>query len=858
MGRKATQQVTFSKGELDPDLSERVDLEHYYDSLASALNCVFHPQGGVSDRGGFALVSDADVLASGQPRRLRRKLVPLAISSGMITAANGGTPAYLVDQDTATVFVTNANTASPFVTCEVDLGASQFVDFVDVLDFKSELAGSDNALAVEYWTGTTWAVFADPLDSQPRKHIRTTSRRRRFGPAPGGIGGARVLARYWRVVVQTGAGLTGTITLGGLRFWQETGQLSPIDVREVARETGTSYQLVISERNCDVYELQRYVASIPVPIAAQQVGEIAEAGGFDTKILFHEDLPTVRIVRQGSAGEWDAGLVPYADVPDLTPQVIFSGNQDEIQDIALPGITTGAVVHLALGDLIAAPFVYADSSTLLGQVATAVGALPGVVGGDFSISLVDAAPTVRLRFTSGNGNRAWPLVTAMTSAPITPLTTVYQPGLDATGPLFGNTSGWPRCGAFVQERLLVAGMRAAPTSFMFSRPATFNFLNESDPMTADLAFLRSLDVDGIETITTVFVGRHLQIFTAASEWYVAAHTLDATQPQAAIRVSSHGIRRAVPIAFADGGSLFVQTGGQTMRDMLWSDAEQSYRADPITVLSPQIMRDVVDVAHRSARSVSEGNLIFMANADGSAACLTLLRGQNVVAGAPWQYAGGGLIKSFMSSVAHEAYAVVELGGDHWLARWTKDMPLDHATTVNLGGATQITGAHHFEGRTDVWAFADGDIIGPLTVTGGVIDLGVATTTAVYGLAPEWRGRLQVFRDRISKDVPFRPPGRIYEVELALKSTGAVSIGTNGNAHREVPLIRAGGILKDAGPLATEDGGAPGLPMLERLFTGNIRMHGLTGFSRHPYLEFSRSVPAPVHIKAMRMEIAMKD
>jgi hypothetical protein len=858
MGRKATQQTTFSKGELDPDLSERVDLEHYYDSLAEALNCVFHPQGGVSDRGGFALVSDADVLATGGPRRLRRRIIPLPVTSGMITAANGGTAAYLVDQDTATVFVTNANTASPFVVCEVDLGASQFVDLVDVLDFQSELAGSDNALAIEYWTGTTWAVFADPLDGQPRKHIRTTARRRRFGTAPGGPNGSRVLARYWRIVVATGAGLTGTITLGGLRFWQETQHLSPIDVREVAREAGTSYELVITARNIDVYERQRYVASIPVPLAAQQVGEIGEAGGFDTKLLFHETLPTQRIVRQGSAGEWDAGMLPYADVPDLTPQVIFFGDQDEIQDVSLPGIRAGDVVHLALGDLIAAPFVYADSATLLSQVATALGALPGVVNGDFSISLVDLTPTVRVRFTSSNGERAWPLIEAMTAADVAATTTVVQPGLDATAPVFGDTTGWPRCGAFVQERLLVAGMRAAPTSFMFSRPGSFNYLDDSDPMTADLAFLRSLDVDGIETITDVFVGRHLQMFTEASEWYIAAHTLDATQPQGAIRVSSHGIRRAVPIAFADGGSLFVQTGGQTMRDMLWSDAEQSYRADPITVLSPQIMRDVVDVAHRSARSVSEGNLIFMANADGSAACLTLLRGQNVVAGAPWRYAGGGLVKAFMSSVAHTAYAIVELGGEHWLVRWEKAMPLDHATTVALGGATQITGAHHLEGRDDVWAFADGDLVGPLTVTSGVIDLGVATQSVTYGLAPEWRGRLQVFRDRMAKDVPFRPPGRIYEVELALKATGAITIGTNGNAHREVPILRTGDVSRDAGPLATEDGGAPGLPMLERLFTGNIRMSGLTGFSRHPYLEFSRSVPAPVHIKAVRMEVVMKD
>lgn len=857
MPRKATQQVTFSKGELDPDLSERVDLEHFYDSLAAAPNCVFHPQGGFSDRGGFELVSDADVMAAGTRRRLRWRIVPLQLTAAMITAANGGTAASLVDQDTATLFTTNANTADLFVVAEVDLGAAQFVDMVDLLDFKSELAAADACLGIEYWTGTQWALFADPLDAQPRKHIRTTSRRRRFATAPGGPGGIRVASRYWRITVAGAASVTGRIYIGGLRLWAETTRLSPIDVREVARTSGTSYELVITERNVDVFEQQRYVASVPVPLAAQQVGEVTQAGGFDTLVLLHEDLETQRIVRQGSAGEWDCGALPYADVPNLTPGVVFSGAQDEIQAVSLPGIRAGDLVHIAMGDLIAPPFVYADAASLPGQIATALGGLPGIVSGQFTTGLADAAPTAVVRFTGGNGNRAWPLVTAMTAADVAAVTTVRQAGLDATAPLFGAQTGWPRCGAFVQERFLVAGFRAAPTSFMFSRPGTFNYLSTSSPMTADLAFLRTLDVDSIETITTAFVGRHLQLFTTAGEWYIAAHTLDALQPQPAIRVSSHGIRRAVPIAFADGGSLFVQEGGQTMRDMLWADAEQSYKADPITVLSPQIMSDVVDVAHRSARSVKDGNLVFMINGDGTAGCLTLLRGQNVVAGAPWSYATGGAFRAMLSDVRHETYAVVEMAGAHWLVRWTPDMPLDHATRVAAPTGV-ITGAHHLEGRTDVWAFADDERIGPLTVTGGVLDIGRSAGTVIYGLAPPWRARLQTFRDKLAKDVPFRPPGRIYEVELALRDTGALTLATSGGAHAEVPLVQAGGVNAGAGPLATPTSGAAGLPMLQRLYTGDIRLTGLLGVSRHPYLELSRSGPAPVHVKGVRLEIVMRD
>ena len=232
MARRAQLQMTGTKGELDPDLSERVDLEHYYDSLAAAPNSVFHPQGGYSDRGGMTLVSDADIIAAGSKRRLRHRIVPVPLTLANITAANGGDASLLVDQNNATEFLTNAVTAADFVVLEIDLGTATTVDMIDVLDFKSETAAADNCLGVEYHNGTAWVAFSDPIDTQPRKHIRTTTRRRRFATAPGGPGGTRVTARHWRIKITNAVGI-GRVTVGGVRLWAETSRLSPIDVREV-------------------------------------------------------------------------------------------------------------------------------------------------------------------------------------------------------------------------------------------------------------------------------------------------------------------------------------------------------------------------------------------------------------------------------------------------------------------------------------------------------------------------------------------------------------------------------------------------------------------------------------------------
>lgn len=856
MGRRATIQVTATKGELDPDLSERVDLEHYYDSLASAPNTIFHPQGGYSDRGGFALNSDADVLAAGTRRRLRRRIVPLPLTADNLTAANGGLTTNLADQDKTTLFVSNAVTANPFVLCEIDLGVATFVDLIDLIDFKSELAAADNVLAVQYWNATTWVTFADPTDTAPAKHIRTTARTRRFGTSPGGPGGARVAARQWRVVALAGAGSIGQVSIGGLRLWQEKAEISPIDVREVARDKENSYELVVTERNIDVFEKQRYVASIPFGVAAEQIDEMEYTGGYDTLLAFHEMIPTPRIVRQGSAGEWDVGQAPFTNVPVLGEQIVFSGDQDEIQDLTFSGLEAGDQVMLILGNSVAGPIVYATDAALPGQIATAMATFPGVSGGAALTVTLQAAGVVRVRFTGANGNRAWPLLTAVSPAiGAGCVSSVVQTGLKSDGYVFEDRTGWPRAGTFVQQRLCVGGFRAAPTSFMLSRPASWSFLTTGSPMTADLAILYTLNVDSVETISSIFMGRHLQIFTVSGEWYIDTRTYDATQPVGATRATSNGIRRAVPIAFADGGSLFVQTGGQTLRDFLWKDAEQSYGAEPLSVLSPQILTDVIDVAHRSARSVTEGNLVMLINADGTAGCLTLLRGQNVIAGSPWST--DGKFKAAMTSVRHEVYAVIERGGDHWLERWTKDTPLDFATSVAGTAMTTITGASHLDGHDDVWAIADGEVLGPFTVSGGAFALGREADSVTYGLLPPWTVRYQVLRNRINAEQPFRPPARIYEVEVSVRDTGHLTLGTNGRAHAEVPLVRLGDQFQHGGPLQTETGGAAGLPMFDRLYTGNVTMSGLIGFSKTPFLELGRTIPVPVHIKAARMELVMK-
>src|SRR5687767_430302 len=120
--RHAHLQNAVSKGELDPLLYDRTDLKHYYNALKTALNLEMLPQGGFRRRAGQAAIS-----------RLRRRLDPILLSAGMLTAPEGGTVANLLDGSSATALTSGAVDSDAFTILEVDLGAPKAVAAVDLI-----------------------------------------------------------------------------------------------------------------------------------------------------------------------------------------------------------------------------------------------------------------------------------------------------------------------------------------------------------------------------------------------------------------------------------------------------------------------------------------------------------------------------------------------------------------------------------------------------------------------------------------------------------------------------------------------------------------------------------------------------
>lgn len=284
--------------------------------------------------------------------------------------------------------------------------------------------------------------------------------------------------------------------------------------------------------------------------------------------------------------------------------------------------------------------------------------------------------------------------------------------------------------------------------------------------------------------------------------------------------------------------------------MTYSDVELNYKTEAISLLSPHLLKGVIDLAVRPARTVTDGNLIFMVNDDGSMVVITFLPSQEVAAGNLWEI-DGAAIRCVMCAIDGSVHMAVRYGNDLYPAVWNRDFPLDMMRIVTGEDITSVSGLDLHNGK-QVYAYVDDSLEGPFTVAGGTVNLPRPGAVVAIGLEPAWFGQLQPLRERLNNAQPFRPPSRIFEIELALKDTAGVTIGTNGGAQQEVYLLTAQG-FEDGGPL--QKGGHPAQPMLRRLYTGYRTVSGLLGWSEHPYATIGRPGPMPVHIKAIRYEVA---
>jgi hypothetical protein len=407
--------------------------------------------------------------------------------------------------------------------------------------------------------------------------------------------------------------------------------------------------------------------------------------------------------------------------------------------------------------------------------------------------------------------------------------------IDWTEQVFSALRGWPICAVFHQDRLVIGGSRDLPNRLWFSRSGQLWNFNKGTGLD-DESIEFSLLSDQVNAIRALFSGRHLQVFTSGAEWIVIGTPLtpQSIQLNRQTRIGSV-MERYIPPLNVDGATLFVGRTGQELREFLYADVEQAYQANDLAILARHLYNQPIDQAFDPV-----SRILYAPLSDGSLACLTLYRTENVSA---WSRIHTHGYIHAVCAIGNDMMALVERDNRILIERFTTQAPLDSTLSGATDRPTAIwSGLDHLEGQT-VQVIADGIVQIPKYVVQGTITLPKAARHVIAGLP---------FTHKIEPLPPnaYTLDGtgrtlRLIDVCFRLHDTQALTVDS-GHGLKDVPLRRLGHNTVFDAPPPTVSGDV------------TLRAFGWHRDSSQPLWRIAQDRPLPCTILSVTMQLKVND
>jgi hypothetical protein len=825
MARVLDVQSTFSSGEADPRLAERRDVQFYYSAVARGRNVVALPQGGFASTPGLR--------AEGM---LRNPLTFRNITGISATAPNGGNAADATDGSIATDLVTNAVSGATFVVLELDFGSQTTFCAADLVDFKAASIPVDLCLAVE-WSADSAAW--QPMNTvAPTVDVATSRRSRRFATVPG----TSVTARFIRVVIYGGAGM-GAFTLNNIRVLQEAVYTGVVRTVNFAFSKGQEYTIALTPNNGDVFYEGVWQAAFGIGLTAAMLPQIEWAQRLDSFIVWHEDLTTPLIKRQGRHTEWDYRSFPFTNVPLYDYGAVYSNGVNAKQRVQLFNIAVGEAFDLTVEGQTTTQIVLNNTAgATAANIQAALEALPNV---DAGLLIVPVSQTVfDVTFSGGaNAGREWQTM-AGTAHDTDGIVTVREivRGRPAGENAYSTQRGWARTGVFFQQSLVMGGFKSLPLHILKSVTGAPDNGN-TGIATANGAFFFELDASTANEIFKIYAGPKLLAFTADGAFFLEGDKLDKTEVPHWASTQQPGIRRGIPVAQLEGGVVYIEHSGQIVRELNYNDVRQNFSALNISVLSAHLLSDPCDLAHRRAVAKQENDLVMIVNrGDGTLIFMTALRSENITGftlrdtRGQFKAISANTDQIVRVAVSRTTNGVARL----WLERFDQSCITDCAHVATGGGITSIALPPSLNGET-LHVFCDKGYVGTRTVANGAISGLPACSRIEAGFAV----LADVVDMPVLKEEEARQPlarlKRCFGLALSLYETDHVAVEVNNGPTYPVPLTEIGKLK-----VGQSIGDVP--------FTGTVHLEGFLGFTEGGQVRIRQLRPGRLNVRQLRKSL----
>jgi len=429
---------------------------------------------------------------------------------------------------------------------------------------------------------------------------------------------------------------------------------------------------------------------------------------------------------------------------------------------------------------------------------------------------------------------------------------------------WSDTTGWPACVGFFQERLFFASSRSKPSTVWGSRSSdfvTFSPSNDKGEVLDDSGLNFTLSTDQVNAIRWIYGEKRLQLGTSDGPFILSSgRNFEALTPSniTVSRETTDGTANERPVG-ASRTTLYIDRSRLKVRELAYDINIDGYTSVNLTLLAEHITTGNV---HMVSYARSPDSLVWTLLNTGELRCLTYEREQEVVA---WHRH---IIGGTDTSVEHIAtipkndesedvlYLVVSrtIGGVtkkyvEYLEKsfdTAKGMTVEEAFFVDSGisydgaATTSLSGLDHLEGET-VQVLADGAVHPDRVVSSGSIALARSASKVSVGLPYVARVRTLDPEVQTQTGPSQGKVRRIERVTFRVVDTFNLKFAANG---RELEVIPFRG---SAMPMGTIE-----------LFTGDKRVLVQHSPERQFELLVQSDTPHPCTVLAIMYSMTVSD
>lgn len=247
---------------------------------------------------------------------------------------------------------------------------------------------------------------------------------------------------------------------------------------------------------------------------------------------------------------------------------------------------------------------------------------------------------------------------------------------------WSKATGYPSCGAFIEDRLFAAASQLEPRTLWASQtgnhqnfaPTNKNNAGLDDRVEADCAITVTLSDERVQKILWLQAGSNLVAGTTSGE-FVIGSSGGPLSPQniKARRETTRGVAACRPERL-DNSLIYVARGGRQLYEMGWNTVSNSWHSSDLSLLASHLFDEKIQ---EITMQYMPWPLLWMRRSDGKLIAATLMSERNINAWHRHYMGGGGFVENIITVSGEDedvVWMVVKRGSQRFIERMANILP----------------------------------------------------------------------------------------------------------------------------------------------------------------------------------------